>query len=69
MHHKSITSQSAYTAPTVAEVNEAMTAAEARLDGEISLGLEDFMEHGFEDVDPQGLLSGPYPKLLHRKRS
>lgn len=66
LHHKSVTSQEAYTVPSAAEVDRAMRTAEARLTNtdQVPFGREDLLTYGFEDVDPSGLLSGPHPVLL-----
>jgi hypothetical protein len=63
-HHKSIESQEVYGLPTVADVTNAMAIADTKLiaGGEPPF-LPDMTAYGFEDVDPLGLFSGPYPKL------
>ncbi|MBD8616867.1 site-specific integrase [Pseudomonas putida] len=74
LHQKSLASQATYTQPTNEEVTEAMnTAYEVleRTDGELysksaNAGWDEILKHGFEDIDPEGLLSGPNPKLRNR---
>jgi len=64
MHHNSIESQQVYGVPTVAEVTRAMAIADNNLlHGEERPVLPDMTAYGFQDVDPLGLFSGPYPKL------
>lgn len=64
MHHRSIESQQVYGDPTVAEVTKAMALADEILTiGGESSALLDMTAYGFEDVDPLGLFTGPYPKL------
>lgn len=65
LHHKCIESQKVYGLPTVTEVTKAMSIADARLiSGEETSVLPDMTTYGFEDVDPLGLFSGPFPKLI-----
>jgi hypothetical protein len=72
LHHKSLASQAVYTAPAIADMTRMLDAATARLDeltshGQVAkpvLGLSQLLQFGFEDVDPDGLLSGTDPKLL-----
>ena len=74
LHHKALGSQAVYTTPNLAEVTRALTAAAGRLDALASearavkptLELAQLLAFGFEDIDPDGLLSGPSPKLLRR---
>jgi site-specific recombinase XerD len=74
LHHKSLASQAVYTAPDMSEVTRALNAAVTTLDslgaqGRVVkpvLNLAGMLQFGFEDVDPDGLLSGPAPKL-HRR--
>lgn len=74
LHHKGLGSQAVYTAPNMAEVTRTLNAATGKLDELASEGravkpaLEPatLLAFGFEDIDPDGLLSGPSPKLLRR---
>lgn len=68
LHHKSIESQKVYGLPNVAEVTRAMAIADTKLvaGGETPV-LPDMMTYGFEDVDPLGLFSGAFPKLIGRR--
>jgi hypothetical protein len=74
LHHKSLASQAVYTAPAVADVTRMLNAAMGRLDElcdqglvvKPALNLVQLLQFGFEDVDPDGLLSGVDPKLLRR---
>lgn len=71
LHHKSIHSQTVYTALSAAEVSAALSAASSRLDVIAAedrylnavVDMEKLLTSGFEDVDPDGLFSGPAPKL------
>lgn len=71
LHHKSIASQAIYTAPSATDVSNALNAATHTLDLLVAEGrhvkpvfdLKKLLAYGFEDVDPDGLLSGPNPKL------
>lgn len=69
MHHKSIESQLVYTQPTISETSLIMADAELRLEQRYKSGqavapqLSDLLKYGFEDIDPNGLFSGPSPKL------
>ena len=74
LHHRALGSQAVYTAPSVGEVSQALDSATSRL-GELAsevrvvspaLGAEQLTAFGFEDIDPDELLSGPSPKLLRR---
>ncbi|WP_393935181.1 gamma-mobile-trio recombinase GmtY [Aeromonas rivipollensis] len=64
LHHKSLESQLVYTESErcrlIRKLEEAATGDKA---GAI-LPPPNFMEYGFRDVDPLGLMSGPHPKLL-----
>lgn len=67
MHHKSIESQLVYGLPTVTQVTKAMASAEHKLtQGKDTSALPDMTKYGFETVDPLGLFSGPFPKLIGR---
>ncbi len=71
LHHKSLTSQVVYTTPSAADVTKAMNQAQVALDRHTSDGLivkpefdmARLLAFGFQDIDPDGLLSGQYPKL------
>lgn len=70
LHHKSLESQVVYTEPDRQKLLRALELAEeraARGEGGVIADPPDFLAHGFEDVDPLGLLSGP-KKLMRRKR-
>ncbi len=75
LHHKSIQSQLVYTAPNAADVSKALEEATVTLDAlsaegrnvKPDLDMNKLLAYGFGDVDPDGLLSGPNPKLLARK--
>jgi hypothetical protein len=72
LHHKALASQAVYTTPAIADMTRMLDAAMARLDElrdqgcavKPVLGLSQLLQFGFEDIDPDGLLSGPDPKLL-----
>ena len=71
LHHSSLESQGVYTAPGIADVNQALQQASERLDELSTKGRiiqpfsnwDDVVKAGFEDIDPRGLLSGPHVKL------
>lgn len=71
LHHKSLGSQTIYTTPNAADISKALNDAAATLDILVAEGrhvkptfdLEKLLAYGFADVDPDGLLSGPNPKL------
>lgn len=71
LHHKSIGSQAVYTAPNAVDVSNALNEAAQTLDRLVLEGrhvkptfdITKLLAHGFEDVDPDGLFSGPHPKL------
>ncbi|MFC4705851.1 gamma-mobile-trio recombinase GmtY [Paraburkholderia caffeinitolerans] len=71
LHHKALGSQVVYTAPSLREVNELLIDSGRKLDGSAEnashitsqFATEDMVAFGFDDVDPDGLISGPYPKL------
>ncbi|WP_374496815.1 tyrosine-type recombinase/integrase [Vogesella indigofera] len=69
LHYKSLESQTVYTEPDRAKLNQAIPIALARAekaeDGAV-LPPPDFLAYGFKDVDPLGLLSGPHPRLSRR---
>jgi hypothetical protein len=74
LHHKGLASQAVYTAPNMTEVTRTLNAAAGKLD-ELTLegrtvtpNLEraKWLAFGFEDIDPDGLISGGSPKLLRQ---
>lgn len=75
MHHRSIASQARYTMPGIRRVTQSLIAAQALLElrsAEDATPLpvpdwEALLRHGFEDIDPDGLFSGPNPKLKGRR--
>ncbi|QSE44606.1 site-specific integrase [Acinetobacter johnsonii] len=70
LHHVSLGSQVVYTMPTAKEVTASLTAATAQLLNPI-VPLEQLStpswdvltQHGFNDIDPDGLFTGKHPKL------
>ena len=72
LHHKSLASQAVYTAPNAADVTKAMNNAQAALDRHAADGrvvkpefdMARLLAFGFEDIDPDGLLSGENHKLM-----
>lgn len=70
LHHVSLGSQVVYTMPTAKEVTASLTAATAQLLNPI-VPLEQpstpswdvLTQHGFNDIDPDGLFTGKHPKL------
>ncbi|AXK40178.1 gamma-mobile-trio recombinase GmtY [Crenobacter cavernae] len=66
LHHKSLESQTVYTEPDRAKLTRALEEASQREREGATLPPPDFLEYGFRDVDPLGLLSGPHPTLLRR---
>lgn len=72
LHHKSLASQVVYTAPSAGDVTKAMNSAQAVLDRYTAEGrvvkpefdMTHLLAFGFEGIDPDGLLSGEYPKLM-----
>lgn len=63
LHHRSLESQVVYTEPDTQKVNRMIEAASQRMESDTPLARPDFSIHGFEDIDPLGLLTGPNPKL------
>lgn len=67
LHHKSLESQMVYTLPGNREVSDMLSAASeqlARPDAKVmSTNWNALVEHGFDDVDPQGLYTGQRPRL------
>jgi integrase len=74
LHHSSLESQVVYTAPGIVEVTHALDQASKLLverpedDPQIKIftNWDELVKTGFEDIDPQGLLSGPRCKLRKR---
>jgi hypothetical protein len=72
LHHKSLASQAVYTAPNVTDVTRALNAAQTALDRHAAdgrmvkpeLDMARLLAFGFENIDPDGLLSGENPKLM-----
>ncbi|WP_197734803.1 gamma-mobile-trio recombinase GmtY [Photobacterium damselae] len=71
LHHSSLLSQSVYTQPGIRDVTLACERATQKLEGqhytlfreEVELSWKSIMEQGFDDIDPDGLFSGHYPKF------
>lgn len=71
LHHSSLESQAVYTAPSIADVSQALDIAIERMDQHKSdsrpiqsfSNWNEILKTGFEDIDPHGLLSGPRAKL------
>lgn len=71
LHHRALGSQAVYTTPSTEEVTTTLDTATARLNElaasgravRPSLGLADLTAFGFDDIDPDELLSGPSPRL------
>jgi hypothetical protein len=71
LHHKSVGSQAIYTVPNITDVSNALNEAARTLDRLADEGrhvkptfdINKLLAYGFEDVDPDGLFSGPNPKL------
>jgi len=64
LHHKSLESQLIYTEPTIEDITSTMKAASQRLEQPSQEFLStNFLEYGFEDIDPLGLFSGTNPRL------
>jgi integrase len=66
LHHKSLEAQTVYTEPDRARLNRLLEEASQREQASLPQSAPDFLEYGFRDVDPLGLLSGPHPKLRGR---
>lgn len=70
LHHAQLESQAIYTVPANVEVSDALNRASRKLDEGSVLrerkpkSEDELAASGFEDIDPQGLLSGFSPKLL-----
>lgn len=67
MHHKSLDSQVPYTGKGQQEISNELNKATLQLSNPESivktLDWQTLVEHGFEDIDPQGYFSGKHPKL------
>lgn len=71
LHHKSLHSQVPYTAPGIERVTRVLDDSTAALQQNAETGetdgtvpeWEELLRYGFEDIDPEGLFSGPGPKL------
>ena len=71
LHHASLHSQTVYTQPGIRDVSVALEQATQKLDGQhhslfredVELSWKTIMEHGFDDIDPDGLFTGRYPKF------
>ena len=67
MHHKSLESQTVYTGKSQQEISDELTQATLQLanpESKVkSLDWKTLVEHGFEDIDPQGYFTGKHPKL------
>lgn len=67
LHHKSLESQTVYTLPGNQDVSNMLSAASeqlARPDAKIMVtDWKALVEHGFEDIDPQGFYTGKRPRL------
>lgn len=70
LHHSSLESQIIYTTPTLSEIKKDLSAANLRLlnpiDAEenmVETSWEALTAYGFEDIDPNALFTGKYPKL------
>ena len=67
MHHKSLESQTVYTGKSQQEISDELTNATLQLANPASkvksLDWKTLVEHGFEDIDPQGYFTGKHPKL------
>ena len=70
LHHASIESQAVYTTPTSMEITADLNAATEKLmlskedsKQNSNLSWNALMRHGFDDIDPNGLLIGKNPRL------
>ena len=67
MHHKSLESQIPYTGKGQQEISDELTKATLQLANPESkvkaLDWKELVEHGFDDIDPQGYFTGKHPKL------
>jgi hypothetical protein len=67
MHHKSLESQVPYTGKGQQEISDELNKATLQLANPESkvkpLDWKTLVEHGFDDIDPQGYFTGKHPKL------
>ncbi|PSV16137.1 gamma-mobile-trio recombinase GmtY [Photobacterium kishitanii] len=71
MHHSSLISQTIYTQPGIRDVSHALETATEQLDKklhnvfreDVEISWKTILEHGFSNIDPDGLFSGRYPKF------
>uniref|UniRef100_UPI000B065BBC gamma-mobile-trio recombinase GmtY n=1 Tax=Vreelandella aquamarina TaxID=77097 RepID=UPI000B065BBC len=67
LHHKSLESQTVYTLPGNQDVSNLLSAASEQLENPDAKAMRTdwkaLVEHGFEDIDPQGLYTGWQPRL------
>ena len=67
MHHKSLESQVPYTGKGQQEISDELNKATLQLANPESkvkaLDWQTLVEHGFDDIDPQGYFTGKHPKL------
>ncbi|GAC35351.1 phage integrase family protein [Paraglaciecola polaris LMG 21857] len=67
MHHKSLESQVPYTGKGQQEISDELNKATLQLanpESKVkSLDWKSLVEHGFDDIDPQGYFTGKHPKL------
>jgi len=67
MHHRDLESQVIYTNASQGEVNDALNKANLQISGYEnkcnSSSWNDLTEFSFKDIDPEGLFTGPFPKL------
>lgn len=71
LHHASLISQTVYTQLGVRDVSNACVKATENLDSttdtsfknDVLLSWKELMSSGFEDIDPDGLYTGSYPKF------
>lgn len=72
LHHKALSSQAVYTAPTMDEVSDELNQALEKLSTPRNSAdipnLGEMLRHGFSDIDPEGLLSGETPKLQRKQK-
>ncbi|HAR57052.1 MAG TPA: integrase, partial [Idiomarina baltica] len=67
MHHKSLESQVPYTGKGQQEISDELNKATLQLanpESKVkSLDWKSLVEHGFDNIDPQGYFTGKHPKL------
>ena len=76
LHHSSLISQVIYTQPGVRDVTIACDNATKKLDGhhfasfreDIELSWGEIMKTGFDDIDPEGLFAGHFPKFREKQK-